>query len=135
MAKKAFKDAGDGYYEVDIPAGAPVPEWAKDMTPCAVQPVVPTEAETVAIYTAKVQARLDDFAKTRNYDSMLSACTYATSTVPRFAQEAAYCVDMRDATWSTCYGIVAAVKAGNRPMPTWAQIESELPALSWPIAE
>ena len=32
---------------------------------------------------SSTQQRLDDFAKTRNYDGILSACTYATSIVPK----------------------------------------------------
>ena len=46
----------------------------------------------------KTQKRLDDFAKTRNYDGILSACTYATSEVPKFNAEGVYCVQIRDAT-------------------------------------
>lgn len=82
--------------------------------------------------TDATSQRLDSFAKTRNYDSILSACTYATSSVPQFAKEGKYCVNMRDATWAALYGIMQEVEAGTRPMPTgYADIESELPVLDW----
>ena len=81
----------------------------------------------------QTQARLDDFAKTRNYDGILSLCTYATSTVPKFQTEGQYGVTARDATWAKLYEILAEVEAGARPMPTGFQdIEPELPILEWP---
>ena len=79
------------------------------------------------------QQRLDDFFRTRNYDGTLSACTYATSSVPKFAAEGQYAVNARDATWATLYQILAEVQAGTRPAPTgFADIEPDLPALEWP---
>ena len=79
------------------------------------------------------QKRLDDFAKTRNYDGILSAATYATSTSSEFAAEGRCCVEARDATWARLYAILADVEAGQRPAPSgFADIESELPALVWP---
>lgn len=80
-----------------------------------------------------VQKRLDDFAASRNYTGILSACTYATSPTPRFAAEGQYCVMQRDATWAKCYEMLAEVQAGTRPVPGgYADIEAELPALEWP---
>lgn len=79
------------------------------------------------------QQRLDDFARTRNYDNILSLCTYATSSVPKFQQEGQYGVTARDTTWAKLYEIFAEVEAGNRPMPTsYSDIEAELPELIWP---
>lgn len=81
-----------------------------------------------------VQKRLDDFAKTRNYDGILSAATYATSSVPKFQQEGQYAVEARDLTWAKLYEILAEVEAGTRPAPTsYADIEPELPVLAWPV--
>lgn len=96
-----------------------------------VEPVLPT-AEIIADYTRRIQKRLDDFAKTRNYDGILSACTYAASLVPQFAAEGSYCVVARDNTWAASYTIMAAVQAAQRPMPTWPELEAELPPLEWP---
>ena len=80
-----------------------------------------------------VQLRLDTFAQTRNYDSILSACTYATSVIEKFSSEGQYAVNARDMTWAELYTILGEVQGGLRPMPTgYAQIESELPALVWP---
>lgn len=92
---------------------------------------MPTEAIVGAV-TAAVQQRLDAFARTHAYDGILSACTYATSTVPKFAAEGQYAVTARDQTWATCYQIVGEVLQGLRPMPTLDEVMSELPTLEWP---
>jgi hypothetical protein len=93
----------------------------------------PTSEQIEAAFTAAIQSRLDDFARTRNYDSILSACTYATSTVPKFQGEGQACVNLRDATWAAAYDILAQVQAAQRAMPiSIADIEADLPALGWP---
>lgn len=92
----------------------------------------PTPEQIQADYTARIQRRLDAFAKTRGYDGILSAASYVTSTNAQFAKEGQYCVGARDATWARGYEVMTAVQAGTRPMPTWAQLEAELPALAWP---
>lgn len=93
----------------------------------------PGAAEMVAAVTQAVQQRLDDFARTRAYDGILSVCTYATSAVPKFATEGQYAVQARDATWATCYQLMADVQQGQRPMPTIEQVLAELPELEWPV--
>lgn len=92
----------------------------------------PTAEQIIAQYTAAVQKRLDDFARTRNYDGIMSAATYATSTVPTFKAEGQYAVEARDATWAKCYEVLAAVEAGSRPIPTLDELLAELPVLEWP---
>jgi len=112
-----------------------------------VKPKYTTEEETQAAITTdllakslviqsgivqQVQLRLDTFAQSRNYDSILSASTYATSAILKFAQEGQAAVNARDATWATLYTVLGEVQSGKRPMPgDYADIESELPLLSW----
>jgi hypothetical protein len=98
-------------------------------TPTALDP--PTAAQVQTEFTAAIQKRLDDFAHTRNYDGILSACTYATSAVTAFAAEGLRCVQARDATWTAAYALLADVLAGRRAMPTLSQVMAELPVLSW----
>lgn len=86
----------------------------------------------IASVQAAVQKRLDDFARTRNYDGILSAATYATSSVLKFAAEGQYAVQARDASWAACYQVMADVQAGRRSMPSVEQVLAELPALEWP---
>lgn len=94
----------------------------------------PTPEEVTKIIVNATQLRLDDFAKTRNYDGILSLCTYATSTVPKFQTEGQYGVTARDDTWAKLYEIMAEVEAGTRPMPEgYSDIEPELPLLKWPV--
>lgn len=78
------------------------------------------------------QDKLDSFAKTRNYDSILSACTYATSLNPKFKVEGQRCVELRDTTWEALYQILEEVQQGTRPVPSgFEDIEPELPVLTW----
>lgn len=94
--------------------------------------IPPTTAEIIKSFTDAIQARLDTFAQTRGYDGILSACTYVTSTNPKFSAEGAYCVTSRDDTWAKCYEILGEVQAEVRPMPTLDEIVAELPVLAWP---
>lgn len=104
----------------------------KNGKPVLKDPPPPAAEQIIAQYDAAVQQRLDDFAKTRNYTNVMSAATYATSTVPKFKAEGQYAVEARDATWAKCYEILAAVEAGSRPMPTLDELLAELPVLTWP---
>ena len=98
----------------------------------APEPEPPTPEEQLAAFTAAIQAHLDRFAQTRNYDGIMSAATYATSTVPKFHTEGQYAVEARDLTWAKGYEIMDAVMSGARPMPTLEEVLSELPELKWP---
>lgn len=83
---------------------------------------------------AEAQERLDSFARTRNYDGILSACTYATSNVPKFAAEGQVAVNLRDATWAALYQILEEIQAGQREAPSgFSDIEPLLPPLEWPV--
>lgn len=126
----AVRQDGQGWRAVNDASDCTPDEVWKQEQP---GPLAPTPQQITAKFTAAIQQRLDDFARTRNYDSILSACTYATSSVPKFKTEGQACVNLRDATWAAAYTILANVQAGKRPMPTSiADIEADLPAAVWP---
>lgn len=106
-----IKDMGDWYEVVELPA--------------------PTEEQIQAQLTAAVQRHMDNTARTRNYDNIHTACSYANSTDALFAAEGLACVKWRDDVWRTCYNILAEVKAGTRAVPTADELITELPALEW----
>lgn len=95
------------------------------------------EAQIQATLTQVVQNALDNFAKTRNYDGILSVCSYANSTNPKFKAEADYCVQLRDDTWAAGYIILDQVKSGFRAIPTAEELIALLPVSSakWPDEE
>jgi len=145
----------DGYatvVDVPVPSYDWVTQGLREVTPVEVNGVwtqtwevyALSEAEVIAntaIYRERLynsivnstQKRLDDFAKTRQYDGILSACTYATDSNPRFQSDGQYCVQQRSATWAKLIEMLAEVDAGTRPVPTsYADVEPELPPLVWP---
>lgn len=89
----------------------------------------PTTEQIIQGFVAEIQKRLDDFAETRGYDGIMSACTYATSTVAKFKAEGQYCVEARDETWNTAYQMLE--EAGDT-VPTMAEVFDQLPQLAWP---
>ena len=100
--------------------------------PILSDPPPPTTEQVIASYTAAVQQHLDDTAKQRGYDGILSACTYATSTNAKFSAEGQAAVAWRDAVWATCYATLAAVESGAAVMPTIDELMAVLPAIIWP---
>jgi hypothetical protein len=79
-----------------------------------------------------VKAHLNATVLARDYDSIVSACTYATSSVPSYQADGQACVNWRDAVWPAVYTILAEVQAGNRAIPTAEELIAELPELVWP---
>jgi len=98
------------------------------------QEVADRQQATKAAITGQVQQRLDEFATTRGYDDIVSACSYATSQHPKYGPEGRYCVQAREDTWDVLFQIEADVLAGLRPIPlSYDEIEPELPVLAWPV--
>lgn len=118
--------------QVDLPSKA---MWANELqkwevfTPPPTPP--PPPEQIIAGFTTAIQQRLDDFAKSRGYDGILSACTYATSKVAKFAAEGQTAVNARDNTWEAAGAILADVEAGNRAIPTIDELMLDMPPLSW----
>lgn len=62
---------------------------------------------TIEECTAIADNLLKKEAAALGYDSIMSACSYATSTVPKFAAEGQAFVAWRDAMWSEVYDLLA----------------------------
>lgn len=90
------------------------------------------EASTQAALTAAVQRHMDSVAGERNYDNIISCCTYATSSNAKFSAEGQAAVAWRDNVWVVCYEVLDEVKSGQRAIPTEAELIALLPALVWP---
>lgn len=95
-------------------------------------PAAPTEAAILSSLTAAVQIYLDATARERNYDGILSLCSYATSLDLTFKTEGQAGVEWRDAVWRASYTIMAAVKSGIRGIPTVEELIEEMPPMVWP---
>lgn len=74
------------------------------------------------------QQLLDDFAKTRRYDSILSAISYLDSDVEAFKNDAIRCKQLRDLVWTTTIGIITASDFNLMPVD---EFKALLPELIW----
>lgn len=81
--------------------------------------------------TAAIQRHLDATAQTRQYDGILSLCSYATSTDPIFSTEGQAGVVFRDACWRKGEDVMEAVLQGQRAIPTEAELLAEMPVIGW----
>lgn len=92
----------------------------------------PSAEELFQFSSMQAQQRLDNFARARGYDGILSLCSYSTDPDPVYSSEGRSGVLARSQTWGALRVIRDSVLSGQRPMPgTWAEIESELPPLVW----
>ena len=108
-----IKDKGD-YYEV-----------------VEIQEYVPTEVEMKQQLKQVVQSYMDVKVQERDYDDIVSACSYSSSTDHIFAAEGVTCVKWRDAVWRKYFDVLADVDAGIRKFPTAEEMIEELPVLEW----
>jgi hypothetical protein len=135
--KGVTRTADDLAITRDMPEWQEYRAWLKagnvpePMPPAPPPPPLSAE-EIIARLTAAIQKHLDDTARTRGYDGILSACSYATDTNPPFALEAQACVDWRSAVWLTSYALMAEVQSGQRPIPTVEELIALLPQITWP---
>lgn len=78
-----------------------------------------------------VQKHLDFVARTRNYDGILSLCSYALSTKNKFKGEGEAGLAWRDDCWEYCYQVLADVQNELRTIPTSEELVAELPEIVW----
>lgn len=82
-------------------------------------------------YVEAVQRHLDITAQSKNYDNILSLCSYATSNHVKFSVEGQSGVEWRDACWSHTYQVLDDVNNGVRIMPSVNELIAELPVINW----
>ena len=102
-------------------------EWlAAGNTPTKV--TSPTFEEILAAVTPGVQAWMDATAQQKGYDSVVSCATYATSSVPEFAADAAAIIAWRDQVWLAAYAWRDGLN-GQLPevIPTLDEVIAQLP--------
>lgn len=101
-----------------------------------VAPAPPSNEELIKHYDGVVQTHLDDVARSFGYGDpnrpeispILHAISYADEpAVERFMNEGRALRAWRSLVWATAAGILNAVKAGDRPVPTEAELLAELP--------
>lgn len=78
-----------------------------------------------------IQIRLDEFAKERDYDDIVSLTSYCNSTSNEFKYDANRAIVLRDATWNRYYSIINDISAGKRSISSVEEVLAELPTLTW----
>ena len=102
----------------------------KSGRPILKDPPPPTAEQIMSRLEARVQQWLDEQARALGYDDIKSAVTYAEeSAVPKFQQEGQAMRRLRSMAWARCYEILSEVQAGQRSIPTEAELIAEMEAL------
>lgn len=101
-------------------------EAGADGQPKVVSAAPPTSQQIAARLLLAVDDRLNTAAKTKGYDSIVTAALRAGYPGP-FHDEGVMFATWMDATYATCYALLAEVQAGRRNVPTEAELMAELP--------
>ncbi len=129
---KIAADAGAGYfYYRDGMLYADCTQEALNTAVAEYDPIADANGKKVDLFTEAVQNHLDATAKTRGYDTLLSATSYLGSTTPLFAAEAIAFRDWRDDVWTICHALLDDWKNGGAE-PTIEEVLTSLPAPTLP---
>lgn len=123
-----------------IEEGLPVysaPNWVQVWNVVALTLPEQAEYKTQFIAAAKQQtvSYIDSFASSRDYLTADRCVSYAASTEPQLAADAAYMTQARDDVVATAYTVFADIQANVIPVPTMDAFLAMLPALAWPNPE
>lgn len=99
--------------------------------PALADPPARTREQIIAGLESAVQSELDRRAQERNYDNIVSACSYAGAPNAFQAESQAF-LAWRAACWQHCYQVLADCQSETRPIPTPPELIAELPALLLP---
>ena len=98
--------------------------------PILQDPPPPTAEQITARLVARVQSWLDGQARAFGYVYINSAVGYAEEpAVPKFQQEGQALRRLRSLAWARFYEILNAAQAGQRAIPTEAELIAEMEAL------
>lgn len=110
---------------IAIPKVAGVPNTVADVDPLAFQKVTSMARDLIG-------KALDDFAKTRGYDNIVSLCSYKDDPDVQQDAEARRGIDLRSQCWVNIRKYEQDVVAGVVPVPRYeADILGVIPVLSW----
>lgn len=126
-ARLVAEAEADGGYVIAVPD-----DLADDVSAIDVEAAVIAALEATA--RAAIDRHVEDVAAARGYNGAASCASYATSTNPAWAAEAARFVAWRDAVWVAAFATLAAVKAGTEAPPTVEALIAGLPVIDWPEA-
>jgi hypothetical protein len=87
----------------------------------------------VKFYQDEVQSHLDKLAQSWGYDNIVSLCSYAGNSHPKYSLEGAAGLLWRSTVWDYCEKELAKIEAGTRPEPASVdEFIAELPVIVRP---
>lgn len=98
------------------------------------QPVPPVPP-SMDDYTTAIDLHVEAAAQSKGYNSAAHLSGYATSTVHKWASEAAAFISWRDQVWLTAIEILRQVTAGEIEQPTIEDLIASLPVIDWPAEQ
>ena len=105
---------------------------ALEIGPAEYVPPSVDPAATIATFTAAIRNHVDAVAQAKNYDNAWSLAGYASSTIPEWAEQAQTFVAWRDQVWLFALAEMQVIQAGDKPVPTVADLVASLPEIEWP---
>ena len=105
--------------------------WAVDNEPAL--PAGPTFEQRASAILAAVDAHLNAAARTKGYDSILTAALRAALPVSPFHADGVAFGTWMDLVYAKCYEVLAQVKAGAIAEPKADELLAMLPELQLPV--
>ncbi|MCW0458960.1 hypothetical protein NB717_000028 [Xanthomonas sacchari] len=100
----------------------------------AASPLPVTRADLVAETKDRIGAWLDEVARSRGYDSIVSCASYAASTNEQFKAEAAAAIAWRDAVYAKGYELLANTPEGVETPEAVLALLPQPGEFGWPTA-